>query len=293
MPAENAACALAQLGIVGAADRLIVFADDFEPAFKKYFDSGVLEFVSEPTPEAFVEATLAEPRMAGEAVHWFVNSIGGFGLRVPDLRALGAAAVENKASFLVDNTVASYFGCKPLMQCNAVCFEALDRIGAGRLAEKLVAVGSMNAHEVDFELSAACEAALQEGMDTALARLQQHFDHARALAEYLNANEMVPQVCYPGLKNHQDHDVATRVLMHGFGPAVDFELPQGLTSEAFIARLPQEFRSAPAGGAATRVSALRGMDKNYIRLFAGLEEPINVADSLDQALRWFCNPPEP
>ena len=82
-------------------------------------------------------------------------------------------------------------------------------------------------------------------------------DRYKPLAEYLAANEMVRNVCYPGLSSHPDHAVATGILEHGFGPAVEFDL-MNCTAGEFFSILPDEFRTSPAGGPITRLSAPRG-----------------------------------
>ena len=58
---------------------------------------------------------------------------------------------------------------------------------------------------------------LERGLSSLDARMQAHFDRARALAEYLAANEMVRNVRYPGLSSHPDHVAATGLLEHGSG----------------------------------------------------------------------------
>ena len=125
---------------------------------------------------------------------------------------------------------------------------------------------------------------LERGLSSLDARMQAHFDRARALAEYLAANEMVRNVCYPGLTSHPDHAVATGILEHGFGPAVEFDLMDCIAGE-FFSILPDEFRTSPAGGSATRLSAPRGKQGSAIRLFAGTDDPLVVASTLDNALR--------
>lgn len=114
--------------------------------------------------------------------------------------------------------------------------------------------------------------------------MQAHFDRARALAEYLAANEMVRNVRYPGLSSHPDHVAATGILEHGFGPAVEFDLIERSAGRLFDA-LPDEFRTSPAGGSTTRLSAPRGKQGSAIRLFAGTDDPLQVAATLDNALR--------
>ena len=306
--APHVPAALSLLGIVRPSDRLVVFADDFADAFARGFDACDVVLVGEPSVAAFAAASEGfATAFDAEVPHlwWFVNSIGGFGLRVPDLRALSRAAREAHALLVVDNTVASAFGCDSLRLGAALLLEALDRVCAGEAPRKLVAVSvarsQLKRHRVDaaaecaHALLADCGASaldlpaeetdvLERGLSSLDARMQAHFDRARALAEYLAANEMVCNVRYPGLSSHPDHAVATGILEHGFGPAVEFDLIERSAGELFDT-LPGEFRTSPAGGATTRLSAPRGKQRGTIRLFAGTDDPLQVAATLDNALR--------
>ena len=306
--APHVPAALSLLGIVRPGDRLVAFADDFADAFAHGFDACDVAMVGEPSAAAFAAASEGfDASFDAEGPHlwWFVNSIGGFGLRVPDLRALGRAAREAHALLVVDNTVADVFGCDPLRLGAVLSLEALDRVCAGEAPRKLVAASvarsQLKRHRVDaaaecahallegcglaeLDLSSDEAEVLEHGLDTLDTRMQAHFDRARALAEYLVANEMVRNVRYPGLSSHPDHAVATGILEHGFGPAVEFDLIERSARELFDA-LPGEFRSSPAGGPTTRLSAPRGKQGSTIRLFAGTDNPLVVASTLDNALR--------
>ena len=306
--APHVPAALSLLGIVRPGDRLVAFADDFADAFASGFDACDVVLVGSPSADAFAAASEnfdASFDAEGPNLWWFVNSIGGFGLRVPDLRALGRAAREAHALLVVDNTVADVFGCDPLRLGAALSLEALDRVFAGKAPRKLVAASvarsQLKRHRVDaaaecaYALFAGCGSltldlsteeadVLERGLSTLDARMQAHFDRARALAEYLAANEMVRNVRYPGLGSHPDHAVATGILEHGFGPAVEFDLIERSAGELFDA-LPGELRTSPAGGATTRLSAPRGKQGSTIRLFAGTDNPLTVAATLDNALR--------
>ena len=302
--APHVPAALSLLGIVRPGDRLVAFADDFTEAFARGFDGCDVVLVGDSCAEVFVAASEGFDA-EGPHLWWFVNSIGGFGLRVPDLRALGRAAREAHALLVVDNTVADVFGCDPLRLGAALSLEALDRVSAGEAPRKLVAASVARSQLKRHRVDAAAECAhalldgcglaalnlfsdeaevLEYGLDTLDTRMQAHFDRARALAEYLAANEMVRNVRYPGLNSHPDHAVATGILEHGFGPAVEFDLIDCTACE-FFSILPDEFRTSPAGGATTRLSAPRGKQGSTIRLFAGTDNPLVVASTLDNALR--------
>lgn len=306
--APHVPAALSLLGIVRPGDRLVAFADDFAEAFARGFDGCDVVLVGDSCVEAFAAASEGfDASLDAEGPHlwWFVNSIGGFGLCVPDLRALGRAAREAHALLVVDNTVAGIFGCDPLRLGAVLSLEALDRVCAGKAPRKLVAASvarsQLKRHRVDasaecayaliegcglvaLDLSSVEAEVLEHGLATLDTRMQAYFDRARALAEYLAANEMVRDVRYPGLSSHPDHAIATGILEHGFGPAVEFDLIDCTACE-FFSILPDEFRTSPAGGATTRLSAPRGKQGSTIRLFAGTDNPLIVAATLDNALR--------
>lgn len=308
LAAPHVPAGLSQLGIVRPCDRLVAFADDFVDVFASGFDCCDVALVGSPSAEAFAAASEGfDASFDAEGPHlwWFVNSIGGFGLRVPDLRALGRASREAHALLVVDNTVASAFGCDPLRLGAVLSLEALDRVCAGKAPRKLVAASvarsQLKRHRVDaaaecaHTLFAGCGAlaldlsieeaqVLERGLSSLDARMQAHFDRARALADYLAANEMVRDVHYPGLSSHPDHAIATGILEHGFGPAVEFDLIERSAGELFDA-LPGEFRTSRAGGATTRLSAPRGKQGSTVCLFAGTDDPLQVAATLDNALR--------
>ncbi|WP_239285037.1 PLP-dependent transferase [Collinsella sp. An2] len=340
---------LAKLGLIGVHDRLVVCADDFEPAFRELFRWNDPVFVSDPTPQAFLRASMDDPdseeaRLIPEGspasyahpagIHadrlfWFVESEGCLGLRVPHIRALAEAAAAVGAIIIVDNTIPSYFGCNPISLGAHVVLEALDRVAEGRLEKKVVATSvarsvvgkgrrrlvSPNSEEayrlLSFSLgdpdmptratalSEADVCAISDGMDSFAGRMRRHVDHAHAIAEYLFCHPAVGHVFYPGLKSHPDRALAPNVLLHGFGPAIDFSL-QGTHDERmmvrhlrFLTTCTCSHRDARAGGALTRIGIAAKRDLNYLRLFAGTDDPLSIADSLDQALRLFCNPPEP
>lgn len=308
LAAPHVPAALSLLGIVRPGDRLVAFADDFADAFSCGFEGCDVTLVGEPSVAAFEaasEGVVASFEVEGPHLWWFVNSLGGFGLRVPDLRALGQAARACGALLVVDNTVASVFGCDSLRLGAVLSLEALDRVCAGEGPRKLVAVSvarsQLKRHRVDaaaecvHALVDGCELpslaldddeadVLERGIDSLDARMQAHVDRARALAEYLAANEMVRNVRYPGLVSHPDHAVATGILEHGFGPAVEFDLIERTAGDLFDA-LPDEFRTSSAGGASTRLSAPRGKQGITIRLFAGTDSPLHVAATLDNSLK--------
>lgn len=350
--AGNAADVLAQTGIVGTHDRIVAFSGAGRARWTELFRWQHLSFADELTPQAFcaaselVDAEQAErdrlvPQgspasyahpagISSGRLFWFAPSIDAATLRVADIRALAAAAQTVGAILVIDNTLPTPFGCRPLAQGAHVVVEALEGMAPGMLSSPLVAVSvarSQVAHgrhrsanpvaEDAFRLlsfglgapgtaSAACApsasdvAALAAALDTLAEREQACFDHARAIASYLSCHSAVGFVRYPGLATHPDCGIAARTLEHGFGSVVGFCLT-GSCDEAPRARrerfraLFEHVHAARRSFADARasISIVDTDEACYLQLFAGVDDPIDVVDSLDQALRLFCNPPEP
>lgn len=229
--------------------------------------------------------------LAGERDR-LVDCVGGAGLRVLDLRvcACHVHAGDASGALLADITVPSHVGIAAF-SCGAdICLEALDRVAAGQLTRKVVAVSAREELPCAGDVLDACDlAAIEDGLATFPERMQVHVDHARALAEYLSCCECLASVSYPGLPGHPDHEIAAAVLRHGFGPAVDFELDPalGISAGAFIDACQMNGRAYPAGGAHTRLSARDGREGYAVRIFAGLDDPLTIAADLDTVLRRY------
>ena len=82
--APHVPAALSLLVIVRPGDRLVAFADFFADAFAHGFEGCDVVLVDPPSVAAFTAASEdfdASFDAEGPHLWWFVNSIGGFGLR--------------------------------------------------------------------------------------------------------------------------------------------------------------------------------------------------------------------
>jgi O-acetylhomoserine/O-acetylserine sulfhydrylase len=60
------------------------------------------------------------------------------------------------------------------------------------------------------------------GVETLSLRCERHAQNALALAQWLEKNEHVSWVSYPGLKSHASHELAKKYLPRGFGGVLSF-----------------------------------------------------------------------
>ncbi len=140
-----------------------------------------------------------------------------------------------------------------------------------------------------------------QGMETLPLRMQRHIDNTRKLVAYLNDHAAVESVMYPELPDHADNALARRLLPLGAGAVFSFNLAGGRDAgRRFIESLQLFSHLANVGDAKSLVihpastthhrmdaDALRaaGISEGTIRLSVGLEDPEDLMEDLDRALR--------
>ncbi len=139
-----------------------------------------------------------------------------------------------------------------------------------------------------------------QGMETLPLRMRAHVTNARAVAEHLVGHALVERVAYPGLVTHPDDELATRLLPHGAGAVLSFDLRGGrVAGRAFIesVRIFSHFANVgdakslvihPASTTHFRMSAqdleAAGIGEGTLRLSVGLESLDDLIEDLDRGL---------
>jgi len=65
------------------------------------------------------------------------------------------------------------------------------------------------------------------GVETLSLRCERHAENALKLAQWLEKNEHVSWVSYPGLESHSSHTLAKKYLPRGFGGVLSFGVKGG------------------------------------------------------------------
>ena len=136
------------------------------------------------------------------------------------------------------------------------------------------------------------------GTKTLAVRMAQHNVNGQALAEFLARHPKVKRVLYPGLPTHPQHELAKR-QMRGFGGMLTFDA--GSLEGAFevCKRVRLMALAESLGGVETLIShpasmthasvpreqrAKIGLTDGLVRISAGIEDPQDLIDDIDQAL---------
>ena len=138
------------------------------------------------------------------------------------------------------------------------------------------------------------------GLETLPLRMKQHSRNAQAAAEFLEADDRVEWVSYPGLANHKSAQNAKKYLENGNGGMIAFGIKGGKkAAEKFINQLKLFLHLANVGDAkslaihpaSTTHQQLSeedlkktGISPELIRLSIGIEAFEDIKEDLDQAL---------
>lgn len=230
-------------------------------------------------------------------------------LRVMDPEPLVQLAQEMGLLLVMDATFATPCNLRPLEHGVDVVIHSATKYMGGH--SDLIAGAVCGPSEVVDEVGAAARLygpaadphmvwLLDRGLRTLALRMEHHNRNGMAVAEFLDQHPAVETVLYPGLPEHPDHKVATR-LMEGFGGMVSFVVRGGgPAADSFMGRL-ELVRVAPSlGGVETLVSqprytshaalssrerAAMGIPDGFVRLSVGVETLDDITGDLDQALQ--------
>ena len=230
-------------------------------------------------------------------------------LKVVDIRKVVDAARARGILVVADNTFATPYLQRPLeLGCDIVMHSVTkflnghsDMVGGvavtrdDALAEQLAFLqNSVGSVPGPFD----CFLALR-GLKTLAVRMERHCRNAEAVARWLEADDRVERVLYPGLASHPQHETA-RAQMSANGGIVTFFIKGGLERARSFLECCEVFALAESlGGVESLVDhpaimthasvppetrAALGISDSLIRLSVGIEDEEDLLADLDRAL---------
>ena len=166
-------------------------------------------------------------------------------LKLVDLFAVAKLAKSHNIITAADNTFASPIVQNPLdlgidivMHSATKYFGGHSDITAGAVASSELIMGKIWDLSKDFggNLNDYTVWLLERSMKTLGIRVKAQQKNARKLAAYLDKNQAIQSVFYPGLKSNEYHSLA-KIQMKGFGAMMSFELANGYDAEMFLRAL--------------------------------------------------------
>jgi cystathionine beta-lyase/cystathionine gamma-synthase len=303
-----AAIHAAFLSLLRAGDRLLVgrvgYGQTRVQAVSTFARLGIdVTFVDTTDPDAVAAALAAAPT---RVLH--VETIANPTCVVADIPTLADLAHAHGALLTVDNTFASPILCRPLEHGADLVVESATKylsghsdVMAGAVAGSRERMSAVRAVQVDTGATLSPFAAflVLRGIATLAVRVERQARTASALAAWLERQDGVARVTYPGLVSHPQRAVAERLLDLG-GAMLSVELAGGRRAgPAFIDALTIPELTASLGSVHTMVvhppttshraldaAALEaaGITEGLLRISVGLEDEADLRADFAAAL---------
>jgi cystathionine gamma-synthase/methionine-gamma-lyase len=241
----------------------------------------------------------------------YVETISNPLLRIPNLVALAECAHQAGAAFVMDNTFASPFLCRPAELGADVVVHSVTKylsghgdVTAGVVAAKREFLAPLQtvARLVGGTLGPFEAWLALRGVRTLPLRMERHCANALRLAERLRAHPAVQKVHYPGLADHPQHELARRLFGgRGFGGVVSFEIREAGAAE--VARFMDGLRlvlpaptmgdvyslalypaQASHRGLTPEQRTALGIGDNLVRISVGIEAADDIIADVEEAL---------
>ncbi|MGC8562622.1 MAG: trans-sulfuration enzyme family protein [Thermoplasmata archaeon] len=287
---------------------MILASDDLYGGTRRIFDKVLSGFgiryrmtdLSDPAKLKFREK---------ERVVW-VETPSNPLMKVLDLRSLSKRCRENDVMLVVDNTFASPYFQNPLdLGADIVIHSTTkyinghsDSLGGSVMLndESLYGKVKFNQNAVGAVLSPFDSFLTLRGVKTLEVRMERHERNAREIASFLEGNDKVSQVLYPGLETNPYYAIAKR-QMRGFSGMLSFYVKGNYEKvKRFLRQLKYFSLAESLGGVESLVEVpyfmthasvpeterrKNGITKNLVRMSVGIENIDDLVGDIENALK--------
>lgn len=325
-----AAITTAVMTIVRSGDEILSSSSLFGGTYSLFCDTlsnyGIKTRFVDPTALTTLEAAVNDTTRL-----IFVETIGNPKMDVPDIAAIAGIAKKNGIPLMVDATVSTpYLARVKELGADIVIHSTSKFINgtANSIGGAIIDAGTFNWDSEKFPHFApfyrkyrnlafsartrklihkdfgACAAPMNsfllgEGLETLALRMERHCANALRLARFLQAQEQVRWVNYPGLPDSPHFEVANRQFQGRFGGVFTFGLADKASAFRFINALTLAKNLANIGDTKTlvihpasticadytaEVKALMGVSEEMIRVSVGIEDIEDILEDFATAL---------
>ena len=224
-------------------------------------------------------------------------------LDIADITAI--SKVKGEATLVVDNTFASPYLQKPFkLGADVVLHSTTKYIGGHSDVVGGIVCGRDAKLEEDLRFFFGWVGAIPSPFDTYLTgrglktlavRMDRHCDNAEAVAEFLQGQDCVAKVHYPGLETHPSHEVAKRQMTR-FGGMVSVEFQTEEQAQKFCLSTKLFCLAESLGGVESLLEhpatmthlAVNGSElevpRELVRISVGIEDVEDLIADLEQAI---------
>jgi cystathionine gamma-synthase/methionine-gamma-lyase len=243
----------------------------------------------------------------------YVETISNPLVKVIDIDAISAVAKEIDAVTIVDSTFTPPSLFRPIEHgIDLVVHSATKYIGGHGDSTAGAVISAKNtlldqvraySHLLGAMLGPFDSHLMLRGLRTLSLRMERHCSNAAQVASFLQEHPAVAKVHYPGLPDHPQHDIASRLLKPGqYGGLLAFELKEASRAAVFrfMDKLQLCLSATSLGDVFTLISyppvsshrtltqtelQHLGITEGCVRVSVGIEHVEDIIQDLDQALK--------
>ena len=302
-----AAVSAAAFTLVGSGDHVIAPESMYSTTtnFLKHIgDAFGVEttFVDAADAEAYAAAIRPNTRM------FWVESPSNPLVRITDIAEVAAIGKKAGVATVVDNTFATPFNQRPLeLGADLVIHSATKYLGghsdltAGVMAGRRDLVEKARHGAAKFyggNIAPQVAWLVLRGIKTLGLRMERHNSNASALANMLLEHPKISAVYYPGLEDHQNHEIAKR-QMRGFGGMLGADVGTAEAAKSLVNGLKVCTFATSLGGVETLIQpvalmthatlspeerAAAGVSEGLLRISVGIENLDDICQDIYDAL---------
>lgn len=300
--------AIAALMEILPPDAHVIVSDDLYGGTFRYFS------ILEKRGMTFTYADTSSPAEVERAFNartkmLFIETPTNPMMKVADIALLSAMAHARGILCVVDNTFLSPYFQRPIDHgADVVLHSATKYLGghndliAGLLVTKENSLGD----EIQYVQKSAGNVLgafdswlLLRGMKTLALRMKKHQENALILAEWLRRRSDVDRVYYVGLPDHESIEISRRQAS-GFGGMISFSVKDPALVGRILGRVKLILFAESLGGVESLITFplvqthaaipreildRLGVTDRLLRLSVGIENPEDLIQDLDQAMR--------
>lgn len=264
----------------------------------------------------------------------FTETIANPGTQVADLQAIGQWCQEKNLLYVIDNTLSTPYLAAGKSFCAGLTINSLSKALGGHghsLGGAVTDTGQFDwcsypnindayksgdsskwgltqikkkgLRDMGAALSSDGAHRIAVGMESFALRMRQACHNAMQLAMFLQKQDEVVKVNYPGLTCHPQHQRATRLFNKKYGTLVSVELRATVDVFAFLNRLKVVALSTHLGDTRSLIipvahtiyhemgaeqRKLMGIADNLLRISVGIEDTQDLLTDFSQALAASC-----
>ena len=236
-----------------------------------------------------------------------IETPGNPTIGISDIAEIAKIAHEHDALLSVDNTFASPFNQRPLELGADYVIESLtkyinghgDSMGGAIISNKkelLAPIREQAQVNIGSTISPFNAWLIMRGSVTLPLRMKVHNENAQKVAEWLESQENVSFVSYPGLKSNKGHDIAKKQMINGYGGMIAFGIKANHDKHNEFVSYLKIITSAVSLGHDESLIVFIGEDderqylypeefnNGFFRFSVGIEDVEDIIEDLRQAL---------